>query len=325
MIHHASQAPRRGRRPALPDRGQAEHRRQRRRHRAASTRRRRWRRAAAKGARARHRSARRWCRNTCRPADGRIVRVEVLDGKFLYAIRIYTTGDTFNLCPADVCQGVDGAELARAACPVDAPKNDLRVEGYTPPARSSTRSSGSWRPAGIEIGGVEYMIDAARRPARTSTTSTRSRTSWPTRRACSASIRSRGWPTGCEAELASRGTGVGRRCCMRFGYWLPVFGGWLRNVGRRGDGGDAGSTSSRLARRSEADRLRSHARRRAEPERHQGRRGAVARRVEHGGGAGGRHRAARDHGRGAARPSIRRRCSPSRRPTSIGSAADACR
>src|SRR3989442_2850785 len=30
------------------------------------------------------------------------------------------------------CQTVAGAELVRAACPVDAPKNNLRVEGYEP-------------------------------------------------------------------------------------------------------------------------------------------------------------------------------------------------
>ena len=74
------------------------------------------------------------------PADGgRITRVEVLGGKYLYAIRVYTPGDSFNLCPADVCQSVDGAELARAACPVDAPKNGLRVEGYTPPPEIDRR------------------------------------------------------------------------------------------------------------------------------------------------------------------------------------------
>jgi len=94
------------------------------------------------------------------PADGRIVRVEVLDGKFLYAIRIYTTGDTFNLCPADVCQDVDGSELARAACPADAPKNNLRVEAYTPPAEIVDAVERIMKASGIEIGGVEYMIDA---------------------------------------------------------------------------------------------------------------------------------------------------------------------
>ncbi len=95
------------------------------------------------------------------PADsGRIVRVEVLNGRYLYAIRIYTPGDSFNLCPADVCQSVDGAELARAACPVDAPKNQLRVEGYTPSDDIVEAVERIMSASGIEIGGVEYMIDA---------------------------------------------------------------------------------------------------------------------------------------------------------------------
>jgi len=94
------------------------------------------------------------------PADGRIVRVEVLDGRFLYAIRIYTTGETFNLCPADVCQDVAGAELARAACPIDAPKNNLRVEAYTPPDDIIEAVERITKASGIEVGGVEYMIDA---------------------------------------------------------------------------------------------------------------------------------------------------------------------
>jgi glutathione synthase/RimK-type ligase-like ATP-grasp enzyme len=93
------------------------------------------------------------------PAHGRIVRVEVLNGRYLYAIRVYTTGDTFNLCPADVCQDVDGAELTRGACPVDAPKNNLRVEGYDPPPAIVDAVERIMRAAGIELGGVEYMID----------------------------------------------------------------------------------------------------------------------------------------------------------------------
>lgn len=95
------------------------------------------------------------------PAEsGRIVRVEVLGGKYLYAIRIYNTGETFNLCPADVCQSTDGAQLERAACPVDAPRNGLRVEGYRPPADIIAQVEHIMNAAGIEIGGVEYMIDA---------------------------------------------------------------------------------------------------------------------------------------------------------------------
>ncbi|TVP46671.1 MAG: hypothetical protein EA350_06655 [Gemmatimonadales bacterium] len=91
--------------------------------------------------------------------DGRIVRVEVLNGRVLYAIRIYSSGDVFNLCPADVCQGVDGAALARAACPADAPVNDLRVEAYTPPESVTRDVERIMAAAGIEVGGVEYLVD----------------------------------------------------------------------------------------------------------------------------------------------------------------------
>lgn len=93
------------------------------------------------------------------PRDGRIVRVEVLDGTFLYAIRIYTSGDTFNLCPADVCLGADGAELSRIACAADTPANTLRVEAYTPPHEIIAAVERLTAAAGIEIGGVEYLVD----------------------------------------------------------------------------------------------------------------------------------------------------------------------
>jgi hypothetical protein len=92
--------------------------------------------------------------------EGRITRVEVLGGKYLYGIRIYTPGDTFDLCPADVCQRVDGAELERLACPVDAPKNRLRVEGYTPPAEIIGQVERIMAEAGIEVGGIEYFVDS---------------------------------------------------------------------------------------------------------------------------------------------------------------------
>ena len=90
---------------------------------------------------------------------GHITRVEVLGGKYLYAINVYSTGESFNLCPADICQSADGVELNRAACPVDAPKNNLRVEGYTPPAEVIEEVELIMAAAQIEIGGVEYMID----------------------------------------------------------------------------------------------------------------------------------------------------------------------
>ena len=91
--------------------------------------------------------------------DARIVRVETLGGRFLYGIRVYTSGESFDLCPADICRGLDGSELERAACPVDAPKTGLRVEGYTPPAEIIAEVERIVAAAGIDIGGIEYLID----------------------------------------------------------------------------------------------------------------------------------------------------------------------
>jgi len=92
--------------------------------------------------------------------EGRITRIEVLGYRFLYAIRVYSSGDTFNLCPADVCRTTDGAELARAACPADAPRNGLQVEGYAPPPEITAEVERIAASSGIEVGGVEYVTDA---------------------------------------------------------------------------------------------------------------------------------------------------------------------
>lgn len=90
---------------------------------------------------------------------GHIVRVELLGGRFLYAIKVFTTGDSFNLCPADICQRSDGVELQRSACPIDAPKTGLKVEGYTPPDGIVQDCEQIMEHAGIDVGGIEYMVD----------------------------------------------------------------------------------------------------------------------------------------------------------------------
>jgi hypothetical protein len=93
------------------------------------------------------------------PRNGHITRVETLAGKYLYAIRVFTTGDTFNLCPADICQTTDGVELSRAACPVDAPRSGLRVEAFDPPRDVIRSVERIVQAAEIDVGGVEYIID----------------------------------------------------------------------------------------------------------------------------------------------------------------------
>jgi hypothetical protein len=90
---------------------------------------------------------------------GHITRVETLNGKFLYAIDVYPATGSFDLCPADACQTVDGVELVRGACAVDAPKNGMRVEQATPPARIIEEVEAIARASKLDVGGIEYLID----------------------------------------------------------------------------------------------------------------------------------------------------------------------
>jgi hypothetical protein len=85
--------------------------------------------------------------------------VEVLGGKYLYAIQIHITGETFDLCPADICKNSKGEELTRIACPVDAPKTGMTVEVYEAPERVVADVERIMQNAGIEVGGVEYVFD----------------------------------------------------------------------------------------------------------------------------------------------------------------------
>ena len=89
---------------------------------------------------------------------GHITRVETLGGKFLYAIDIFTTSETFNLCPAEICQ-VESVAAFLEAQPSDAPKAGLKVEGYTPPQEIIDAVEKVVGAAQIEAGSVEYIVD----------------------------------------------------------------------------------------------------------------------------------------------------------------------
>jgi glutathione synthase/RimK-type ligase-like ATP-grasp enzyme len=91
--------------------------------------------------------------------DGHITRVEVLNGSFLYAINVYPAENSFNLCPADVCQTTDGQQLSRSACAVDAPKNGMRVESFTPSREIIRQVESIAARVQLDVGGIEYLID----------------------------------------------------------------------------------------------------------------------------------------------------------------------
>ena len=89
---------------------------------------------------------------------GFITRVETLGGKYLYAIKVHLTGETFDLCPADICQTSTGQSLENA-CAVEASKAGLKVEGYDAPAKVTSDIERIVRAAGIDVGGIEYIVD----------------------------------------------------------------------------------------------------------------------------------------------------------------------
>src|ERR1700722_1273255 len=89
---------------------------------------------------------------------GHITRVETLGYKYLYGIKVFTAGDTFDLCPMDICKTTDGTKI-ETACVVEGPKTGLRVEGYRPPDEVIAAVERIFSAAKVEVGGVEYIID----------------------------------------------------------------------------------------------------------------------------------------------------------------------
>ncbi len=85
-------------------------------------------------------------------ADDQIVRVEILDGRYLYAIRLLLTPGAFNLCPADYCQ-VPGAADGVSG-------RGVPIERFDPPAELIEDARRLLAAAGADLGGVEYLISA---------------------------------------------------------------------------------------------------------------------------------------------------------------------
>lgn len=82
-----------------------------------------------------------------------ITRAEFVGGRFLYAVRVDTSGG-FELCPADACQ------VGEAFCPADAPPAPkfTIVDGIDPGL--AERYEGFLAANGIGIAGIEFVTDA---------------------------------------------------------------------------------------------------------------------------------------------------------------------
>jgi glutathione synthase/RimK-type ligase-like ATP-grasp enzyme len=80
------------------------------------------------------------------PRGGTIVRIETLGGNFLYAIEVESNGDSFDLCPADACVAQPGRKA-------------IRMAAVTPPPQIIEAAERIARETGLDLGGVEVVID----------------------------------------------------------------------------------------------------------------------------------------------------------------------
>ena len=87
------------------------------------------------------------------PAEGdAIIRVEFLNGEYLYAIRLSLMPHSFNLCPADYCDlpGIADGVSGRG----------VPIEAYTPPQSVIDEAGRLLDATGARLGGVEYLVDS---------------------------------------------------------------------------------------------------------------------------------------------------------------------
>jgi glutathione synthase/RimK-type ligase-like ATP-grasp enzyme len=78
--------------------------------------------------------------------SGSILRIETLGGRFLYALEVESRGDSFDLCPADACV----AQPGRAA---------VRMQAVVPAADIVEAAEAIAQRVGLDVGGVEAVID----------------------------------------------------------------------------------------------------------------------------------------------------------------------
>jgi len=88
-------------------------------------------------------------------------RASVLGGKFPLRHSIQHTVDTLMLCPGYICQSTKkGEELARTSSLWRTlRKNGLKFEANRPRGRWVQSVERIMQEAGIEVGGIEYVID----------------------------------------------------------------------------------------------------------------------------------------------------------------------
>lgn len=88
------------------------------------------------------------------PAKGNhIIRVETLNGKYLYALKVYTKTETYNLRPTELfsTSNIPGRWIEN-------PKNNIRVEPFSPSQAVIEEVERIAKAAKLDAGAVEYIV-----------------------------------------------------------------------------------------------------------------------------------------------------------------------
>jgi hypothetical protein len=80
------------------------------------------------------------------PRGGTITRIETLRGNFLYAIEVQSSGEDFDLCPADACVARPG-------------RSAIRMTAVEPPPEIVRAAEQIAHASYLFVGGVEVIID----------------------------------------------------------------------------------------------------------------------------------------------------------------------
>jgi glutathione synthase/RimK-type ligase-like ATP-grasp enzyme len=86
--------------------------------------------------------------------DNTIVRIETLNGKFLYAVKIHTRSESFNLRPTELTYG------STNHWSVENSKNSIRVEAYSPSQKIVEDALRIAKAAHLDTGAIEYVTSA---------------------------------------------------------------------------------------------------------------------------------------------------------------------
>jgi hypothetical protein len=93
------------------------------------------------------------------PKENNIIRVETINGKVIYAMKVFTPG-TFNLCPSDSCDIERGETKNEIGYCVANPGDSVRFELFRDiPSEIVKAIEKTVQKAGLECGGVEYLVD----------------------------------------------------------------------------------------------------------------------------------------------------------------------